>query len=50
MILTKEYFKNFQYGLLIFCIVSAALIGSAQSLYIINKLKNRTASRAANKI
>jgi hypothetical protein len=35
--LTKHYFKKFQFWLLIACIISAALIGSLQTAFIIFK-------------
>jgi hypothetical protein len=40
MILTKKYFKKFQYNLLAVCIVAASAIGSIQTAVIISKCKN----------
>ena len=39
MILTKNYFKKFQYGLLVACIFAAAFIGSIQTAFIISQGK-----------
>jgi len=41
MILTKHYFKKFQFYLLLVCIVAAAVIGSVQTGLIIKKSKNK---------
>lgn len=37
MFLTKRYFKLFQYFIVAFCILMAALVGSIQTALIIKK-------------
>ena len=38
VILTKRYFKNFQYGVVGFCVFAAALVGSIQTAFIIREV------------
>jgi hypothetical protein len=38
MFLTKRYFKNFQYGVVGFCVFAAALVGSVQTAFIIREV------------
>jgi glycerol-3-phosphate acyltransferase PlsY len=41
MILTKNYFKKFQYMLVLVCVLAAAFIGSIQTALIIFKCKGK---------
>jgi len=38
LILTKKYFKKFQYGVVGFCVFAAALVGSIQTGFIIREV------------
>lgn len=42
MLLTKQYFKKFQYGVVAFCVLAAAIVGSIQTALIIYKGKKRS--------
>jgi len=41
MFLTKNYFKKFQYNLVLICILSASVIGSIQTALIIFKCRKK---------
>lgn len=47
MFLTKRYFKNFQYFVVGICVLMAAIIGSAQTAFIIMKCGKKNAKKKA---
>jgi hypothetical protein len=48
LLLTKKYFKNFQYFIVGGCILSAIVVGSAQSYLIVRAIRRNTGHNKSN--